>query len=95
MAVQVVDHGHTGGLIGRVRLATGDGLSVWPLRFREAGPNLFWRGKTFMLRVATQQPTAPGEFSGFFRGRDDDGNQVSLSNLSCTLFNNFPFIAVP
>ncbi len=85
-AVSVIDHGHTPGLIGRVRPATGDNFSVGPLRVREAGPNLIWRGKAFLLRVATHQPTAPGEFSGFFRGRDDDGNPVILSNLSCTLF---------
>ena len=90
LAVLVIDHGHTPGLIGSVRPATGDNFSVGPLRFREAGPNLIWRGKAFLLRVATHQPTAPGEFSGFFRGRDDDGNPMNLSNLSCTLF-----IAVP
>jgi len=95
LAVLVIDHSHSGGLIGRVTLATGDGFSVGPLRFREAGSNLIWRGRTFLLRVATHQPTAPGEFSGFFRGRDDDGNRVSLSNLSCTLFNNFPLIDAP
>ena len=90
-AVSVIDHVHTPGLIGSVRPATGDNFSVGPLRFREAGPNLIWRGKTFLLRVATHQPTAPGEFSGFFRGRDDDGNPVILRDLSCTLFNALPF----
>ncbi len=85
-AVAVTDRRHTPGLRGSVRTATGDIFSVGPLRFREAGPNLIWRGKAFLLRVATHQPTAPGEFSGFFRGRDDDGNPVILSNLSCTLF---------
>ncbi len=90
-AVSVISHGHTPGLIGNVRPATGDNFSVGPLRFHEAGPNLIWRGKTFLLRVATHQPTAPGEFSGFFRGRDNDGNPVILRDLSCTLFNALPF----
>ena len=86
LAVAVIDHGHMPGLIGSVRPPTGDNFSVGPLRFREAGPNLIWRGKTFLLRVATHQPTAPGEFAGRFRGRDDGGNPVILRDLSCTLF---------
>ena len=86
LAVRVTDHGHTPGLIGSVRPATGDTFLVEPLRFREAGLNLIWRGKTFLLRVATHQPTAPGEFAGRFRGRDDGGNPVILRDLSCTLF---------
>ena len=75
--------------------ATGDTFRVGPLRFRKAGPNLIWRGKTFLLRVATHLPTAPGEFAGRFRGRDDGGNPVILRDLSCTLFNVLPFRAVP
>ncbi len=86
LAVLVIDHGHTPGLIGSVRPATGDNFSVGPLRFREAGPNFIWRGKTFLLRVATHVPTAPGEFAGRFRGLDDGGNPVILRDLSCTLF---------
>jgi hypothetical protein len=74
------------GLRGSVRTATGDIFSVGPLRFREAGPNFIWQGKRFLLRVATHVPTAPGEFAGRFRGRDDGGNPVILRDLSCTLF---------
>ena len=91
LAVLVIDHGHTPGLIGGVRSATGDNFSVGPLRFREAGPNHIWQGKRFLLRVATNVPTARGEFSGRFRGRDDGGNPVILRDLSCTLFNALPF----
>jgi len=91
LAVSVIDHGHTTGLIARVMPVTGDGFSVAPLRFREAGPNLIWRGKAFLLKVATHQPTVPGEFSGFFRGRDDGGNPVILRDLSCTLHNTIFF----
>ncbi len=85
-AVSVIDFVHTPGRIGRVRTATGDNFSVRPLRFREAGPNFIWQGKRFLLRVATHVPTAPGEFAGRFRGRDDGGNPVILRDLSCTLF---------
>ena len=92
-AVVVLDQGHGGvpSLFGIVNSATGGRFRVAPLRFREAGPNFIWRGKTFLLRVATHVPTAPGEFSGRFRGRDDGGNPVILRDLSCTLFNALSF----
>ncbi len=85
-AVSVLNFLPTPGLRGSVRTATGDIFSVGPLRFREAGPNFIWQGKRFLLRVATHVPTAPGEFAGRFRGRDDGGNPVILRDLSCTLF---------
>jgi hypothetical protein len=97
-AILVIDFDHHSGvldLIGVVSPATGDAFRVGPLRFREAGPNFIWRGKKFLLRVATHEPTVPGEFSGSFRGRDDGGNPVILRDLSCTLFNVLPFRAAP
>ena len=88
LAVLVIGRGHTPGPIGSVWPATGDNFFVEPVpvRFREAGPNFIWQGKRFLLRVATHVPTAPGEFAGRFRGRDDGGNPVILRDLSCTLF---------
>ncbi len=86
LAVGVIFFFPNGRQIGSVNSATGFNFKVEPVRFREAGPNFIWQGKRFLLRVATHVPTAPGEFAGRFRGRDDGGNPVILRDLSCTLF---------